>query len=110
MTGKSRAAERSIEGPEHIRPLSPWTNDGRPIWAISTGCWRTRRKTFCYVTDDEGRVVFQSRQIWPCIGFLDAMEIDVYIIRPDEQLAAGEPPVVVNRKADRQWLRLMDPS
>lgn len=67
-------------------------------WAITTGCWRTRRKTYCYVTDPEGRVRFASRRFWPCVHFLAQEDVLRYIIRPDEDEPLVAPHIVVDRE------------
>lgn len=72
-------------------------------WAITTGVWKTRRKTFCYVTAPDGEVKFQHRRFWPCVAFLDAHDVTEYIIRPDEEADAGEPFIHVQRKEDAKW-------
>lgn len=72
-------------------------------YTITTGVWKTRRKTFCYVTDRSGQVIFQHRRFWPCVRFMDDNEIEAYIIRPDEEEDDGGSFIVVNRERDRKW-------
>lgn len=73
------------------------------MWVITTGCWRTRRKTYCYVTDPSGEVRFAARRFWPCVAFLDEMEVVLYMIRPDEDAVDANPPIIVDRRKDYQW-------
>ena len=77
--------------------------EGPLPWAITTGCWRTRRKTYCYVTDPTGKVQFAARRFWPCVAFLDAIDVIEYIIRPDDGPDASGPHIVVDRRKDATW-------
>lgn len=72
-------------------------------WAITTGVWKTRRKTFCYVTDPKGQVCFQHRRFWPCVRWMDENDIAMYIIRPDEEEDDGGSFICVDRMRDRTW-------
>lgn len=69
-------------------------------WTITTGVWKTARKTFCYVTDPDGLVVFQHRRFWPCVDHLDAIGIQEYVISPDIDQDPLARPIRVNRKED----------
>ena len=72
---------------------------------ITTGVWKTRRKTFCYVTNEKGEVLFQHRRLWPCVRWMDQMEIEAYIIRPDLEEDDGGAFIMVDRRRDRKWQR-----
>lgn len=72
-------------------------------WAIFTGRWLTVRKTFCCVVNPEGETVFIHRRFWPCVAFLDEIEISEYLIYPDADERSVRPPIVVNRKATATW-------
>lgn len=102
--GPSRSNAEN-EGLASSGPLSSRANPDTLEWTITTGCWRTRRKTFCYVTNPEGEVVFHARQFWPCVAFLDAIDVFAYIIRPDDEKDTGEPHIVVDRRKDAAWQR-----
>lgn len=67
-------------------------------WTITTGVWRTKRKSFSTVTDPSGNHVFSSRRFWPCVAYLDAMEITDYEIRPDADEFPSARPISVNRQ------------
>lgn len=73
-------------------------------WAIYTGCWLTARKTFCIVCDPSGEVQFRSRRFWPCVVFLDELEIREYIIVPDADEGSENASIRVNRERDQAWL------
>lgn len=104
MRGASRESElQQFEGAGQPAPSDLAAITGPHPWLITTGCWRTRRKTYCYVTDPQGEVRFAARRFWPCVAFLDAIEIDVYMIRPDDGPDASGPQIVVDRRKDRTW-------
>lgn len=103
----SRIAESTDQGAREpgaqasgSQPLPQQQSD---MWVITTGCWRTRRKTYCYVTDPSGEVRFAARRFWPCVAFLDEIEVDLYMIRPDDDEGDANPAIIVDRSKDRTW-------
>lgn len=104
MSRISESADQGeARGGDHSPPLGSERVHKDEPWVITTGCWRTRRKTYCYVTDPSGEVRFAARRFWPCVAFLDEMEVVLYMIRPDEDAEDASPPIIVDRRKDYQW-------
>lgn len=103
----SRISESADQGTrEGAAQAVPSSHEQAPqddLWVITTGCWRTRRKTYCYVTDPSGEVRFAARRFWPCVAFLDEIEVDLYMIRPDDDEGDASPAIIVDRSKDRTW-------
>lgn len=45
----------------------------------------TRRKSFFYVTDTEENIVFRDRWFWPCVEYLDTIDVEAYEIVPSNR-------------------------
>jgi hypothetical protein len=69
----------------------------------------TRRKSFSYVFNAAGEVMFRHRDLWPCIHWLFEEGIREYYIRP-----AGHPnlepfAVMVRAAEDHTWQSSLAP-
>ena len=72
-------------------------------WTIHANVQITRRKTFFLVTNPQGETVYRNRWLWPCIDWLDTMEVRAYIIRPGNEEWPQHFPVSINREKDGKW-------